>query len=335
MENDMSVKSDILAILEQHRNDPISGELIAEELNVSRAYVWKVIKKLKEEGYEILATPNLGYLLADSTDVISSEGIKPYLDEMNVNLPLFIYKTIDSTNTQAKKMAMDGAPHGTVLIAEEQTAGRGRRGRNFYSMSGLGIYMSFILRPELTAQDSVLITTAASVCVSRAIEQVTGIKTSIKWVNDLFYNKYKVCGILTEAVTDLETGGIDSLILGIGINYCLDSETIPKELKEIVGSLFHQKPTSITRNQLCAALINEVLNQCNHLTERDFLQEYKEKSLVLGSRIQILGNNEVIQAQAIDIDSSGGLIVRYDSGEIATLNSGEISIRTLPTTPTY
>lgn len=331
----MSAKSDILAILEQHRNNPISGEAIATELKVSRAYVWKVIKNLKEEGYHIKATQNLGYILEDSTDVISKEGIIPHLVPSNRDNTIHIYKSIDSTNIQAKKLALDGAPHGTVLIAEEQTAGRGRRGRNFYSMSGLGIYISFILRPQLSFQDSVLITTAASVAASRAIEQVTGIKTGIKWVNDLFYGKRKVCGILTEAVTDLESGQIDALVLGIGINYCLDQTTIPSELKEIVGSLFDEKPATITRNQLCATLINEVMELCNHLSERSFLTEYKEKSLVIGERIKIISNEDITEAFAVDIDSSGGLIVQLDSGEMKILNSGEISIRTIAPTPNY
>lgn len=331
----MSVKSDILSILEQNRTEPVSGEAIASKLNISRAYVWKTINKLKEEGYQIIATPNLGYILDQNTDVISCEGLVPLLKEGYRNHPISVYKTIGSTNTEAKKMAVDGAPHGTVLISEEQTAGRGRRGRSFYSTNGLGIYISFVLKPELTVQDSVLITTAASVAVSRAIEKVTGIQTQIKWVNDLFYQKKKICGILTEAVTDCETGCIDSLILGIGINYCLDPNCIPEELRAIVGSLFEQKPEKITRNHLCAALINEVLDLCEHLTEREFLKEYKEKSMVLGNRILVIGQGHPVPATAIDIDSTGGLVVRFDSGETKTLNSGEITIRTLPQTPNY
>lgn len=329
----MSIKSDILSILEQHRTEPISGENIANQLNISRAYVWKMIKKLKEEGYQIEATPNLGYILAQGSDVISKEGILPHLSKRYQENPIFVYKSIDSTNTEAKKMAVDGAVHGTVLIAEEQTAGRGRRGRSFYSTNGLGIYISFVLKPDLTLQDSVLITTAASVAVSRAIEKVTGLQTQIKWVNDLFYQKQKVCGILTEAVTDCDTGCIDSLILGIGINFCLNQDSIPDELKAIVGSLYQTQPEAVTRNQLCGALINEVLDLCDHLAEREFFQEYKEKSLVLGNRILVIGKDDPIPAMAIDIDATGGLIVQYDSGEIVTLNSGEITIRTLPAAP--
>lgn len=329
----MSVKSDILSILEQNRTEPVSGEAIASRLNISRAYVWKMIKKLKEEGYQIVATPNLGYILDQDTDVISKEGILPYLAAPYQALPLFVYKSIDSTNTEAKKMAVNHAEHGTVLIAEEQTAGRGRRGRTFYSTNGLGIYISFILKPDITLQDSVLITTAASVAVNRAIEKVTGLETKIKWVNDLYYQDHKVCGILTEAVTDCDTGCIDSLVLGIGINFCLDSSSIPEELKNVVGSLFDHKPANITRNHLCAELINEVMQISDHLTERSFLSDYKKKSMVIGERILVIGQGEGVPAKAIDIDPNGGLIVQLDHGERKTLNSGEITIRRLPTPP--
>lgn len=323
----MSIKSDILSILEQNREEPVSGEVIASKLNVSRAYVWKAINKLKEEGYQITATPNLGYILNHDTDVISKEGILPNLAEELQSNELLVYKSIDSTNTEAKKLAVSGTAHGTVIISEEQTAGRGRRGRSFFSPRGLGIYMSFILRPTINVQDSVLITTAASVAVSRAIEKVTGIQVKIKWVNDLFYQDKKICGILTEAVTDCDTGCIDSLILGIGINFCLDSVSIPEDLRGIVGSLYEVKPEGMTRNLLCAQIINEVMELCQHLAERNFLKEYKEKSMVIGERILVIGQGEPVPARAIDIDSSGGLIVEFDSGQQKTLNSGEISIR--------
>lgn len=323
----MSVKSEILSILEQNREEPISGEAIASRLNVSRAYVWKAINKLKQEGYHITATPNLGYILNHETDVLSKEGILPALNESLQGNEILVYKTIDSTNTEAKKLAVSGAAHGTVIISEEQTAGRGRRGRSFYSPKGLGIYMSFVLKPTIHVQDSVLITTAASVAVSRAIDKVTGIQTKIKWVNDLFYKDKKICGILTEAVTDCDTGCIDSLILGIGINFCMDPAFVPVELKEIVGGLFETKPADITRNLLCAQIINEVMELCDHLTEREFLHEYKEKSMVIGERILVIGQGEPTPAQALDIDSTGGLVVEFDSGEQQTLTSGEISIR--------
>ena len=323
----MSIKSDIIAILEQNRDNPTSGEAIANQLEVSRAYVWKTIKKLKEEGYKIEATQNRGYILSSNNDIISIEGIQPFLLPQYQDLSIEVYKSIDSTNTEAKKRAVSFASHGSVIISEEQTAGRGRRGRSFFSPKGLGIYMSFILRPDVNSQDSVLITTATSVAVSRAIEKVTGIKCQIKWVNDLYYQNKKVCGILTEAVSNFETGEIDSIILGIGVNFCFDTDTLPNDLKDIAGSLYTTKPESVTRNMLCAHIINEVMTICDHLNERVFLTEYKEKSMVLGKMVYVIGQDDKVPALAMDLDSSGGLIVRFESGEVKTLNSGEISIR--------
>lgn len=325
----MSIKSKILSILEEHRNTPISGESIASNLNISRAYVWKTIRQLKEDGYEIIATPNLGYMLGHESDVLSKEGILLSLNEEYKQLPIYVYDTIDSTNNEAKKRAVSGACHGTVVVSNEQSAGRGRRGRNFYSPKGSGIYISFVLRPELNLQDCVRITTAASVAVSRAIEKTAHIKTQIKWVNDLFYEGKKVCGILTEAVTDCDTGCIDSIILGIGVNVCMKSDQIPFDLKTIAGSLFEEKPTFLTRNQLCAHMIHEVLTVCTHLMDPSVMQEYKEKSLVLGKHVLVHGPSAPKPATAMDIDCSGGLTVQYDDGQIETLHSGEISIRML------
>lgn len=323
----MSVKNDILSILEQNRNEPISGEAIATKLNVSRAYVWKAINKLKEEGYDISASPNLGYILSNSNDMISKEGILPFLHPAYQNNTIYVYKTISSTNTEAKRLALNNAMHGTVVISEEQSAGRGRRGRSFYSPKGLGIYISFVLHLDLSIQDAVLITTAASVAVHRAIKEVTNIDTKIKWVNDLYYQEKKICGILTEAVTNIETGQIDSLVVGIGLNFNLPKESIPDELKEIVGSLYSEKPTNITRNMLCAEIMNQLFDLINDLPKCDFLTDYKKHSMVLGKKIYIINGNQKETATAIDIDSAGGLIVKLDDGTIKTLNTGEISIR--------
>ena len=222
----MSSKSNILQILEKNRGTYVSGEELAQQLQISRSAIWKAISELKKEGYQIISVTNKGYCLSDATDVISAEGIGPYLTNGSQDM-IHVFKTVDSTNLVAKKMALEQAPHGTVVLAEEQTAGRGRMGRSFHSPAGSGIYMSFILRPNLTSNDAVLITTAASVAVARAIEEVTHIHTGIKWVNDVYMNGKKICGILTEALTDFESGGIESIILGIGINFSTAVSSFP------------------------------------------------------------------------------------------------------------
>ena len=187
----MSSKSKILQILEKNRETYVSGEELAQQLQISRSAIWKAISELKKEGYQIISVTNKGYCLSDETDVISAEGIGPHLTYGSQDM-IHVFKTVDSTNLVAKKMALEQAPHGTVVLSEEQTAGRGRMGRSFHSPAGSGIYMSFILRPNLISNDAVLITTAASVAVARAIEEVTQIHTGIKWVNDIYINGKRI-----------------------------------------------------------------------------------------------------------------------------------------------
>ena len=321
----MSVKNEVLHILEQYKGKSISGQDLAEKLGVSRTAVWKSIKSLKDEGYLIDGISNKGYSLSLSSDVLSSEGIKPFLkDEFN-EIPITVYKTINSTNTEAKILATSNAKHGTVILSEEQTNGRGRMGRNFYSPAESGIYMSIILKPNLNIADSVLITTATAVAVCLAIDKFTKFESKIKWVNDIFINDKKVCGILTEAVTDVESGTINSVIVGIGLN--VKTELFPTEIKDIAGSIFNSNDNSFIRNQLAAEIINNVLSMCNKLEDRNFLKIYKERSMIIGEKIRYSKNNQWFEGYAEDIDDFGGLVVFHDDGYKEILHSGEISVR--------
>ena len=208
----MSVKSEILHILESNKGENISGQELADLLGVSRTAVWKAINLLKDEGYPIESVQNKGYSLSTSSDFLSSEGIRLYLNEEFRDIPLAVYKTIESTNTEAKLLAVQNADHGTIIVSEEQTKGRGRFGRDFFSPSESGIYMSIILKPKLNIENSVLVTTATAVAVCEAIDKFTDQEPQIKWVNDIFIGDKKVCGILTEAVTNFESGMMDSRI---------------------------------------------------------------------------------------------------------------------------
>ena len=286
----MGLKQEILKLLEENREQYLSGQEIANRLSFSRTAVWKSIKALKEDGYEI--------------DAIE------------------VHQQIDSTNTEAKKQAMNGAPHGTVILAEEQTAGRGRLGRTFYSPKGTGIYMSMILRPNLHLSQSIHVTTSVAVAICQVIERLTNQKPQIKWVNDIYLNQQKICGILTEAGTDFERGNVEYLILGIGLN--VHTKHFPVELQAIAGSL---NPEVVTRNQICAHLLNEIFPLCEDFSHPFLLDEYKSRSNVLGKWITFIQNQQRYEALAEDIDGQGGLKVRLKSGEQMTLNSGEVSIR--------
>ena len=325
----MLIKGKVLKILEENKGRNISGEEIAKTLNISRTSIWKAINSLRNEGYVINAVTNKGYSLATNTDFISKEGISLYLNKSCSDIEIYNYKTISSTNEIAKNLALSGAKHGTVVISEEQTAGKGRMGRAFYSPANTGIYMSIILRPNLTAMDSVLITTSSSVIICESIKKVTGIDCQIKWINDIYLNNKKVAGILTEASTNFESGTIDYLILGIGINFNQPKDDFPDELKSIASSLFNNNNNNINRNMLCAEIISNILDMIPRIKNYDFISEYKKRSIVLNQEIIYISSGISSKGKAININCDGSLVVEHDDGSIKILNSGEVSIRRL------
>jgi BirA family biotin operon repressor/biotin-[acetyl-CoA-carboxylase] ligase len=247
------------------------------------------------------------------------------------NAKISVYPSVDSTNTIAKQ-ATD-AEHGTVIIADSQTAGKGRYGRDFFSPPGHGIYMSLILRrPQIWLSAPTMVTSFTAVAVCEAIEKLCPGKTpKIKWVNDIFLNGKKICGISTEAATDFVTGEIDRIIVGIGINFTTP-DNIPSEFKNIIGAVYGEnEPPETTRNQLTAEILNNMaaLDTQANQSEAKLIENYKTRMLMLGEIITVTSTatNQSYQATALDIDNTGQLIIKKESGEIATLSSGEISIR--------
>lgn len=226
-------------------------------------------------------------------------------------------------------MALESAEQGSAVLAEEQSAGRGRLGRSFFSPRGNGLYMSVILRPKADVSNAVLITTAAAVGVCRAIDTVTGRHPQIKWVNDLYLNEKKICGILTEAVTNFETGVIESVVVGIGINFKGSQSTLPEELRHKAGFLYTDEPPATTRNHLAAEIINQLCILCDTLELRSFLPEYRMRSMIIGEQIRFLRNQVWSEALAVDIDDNGGLIIALSDNKRETLSSGEVSVRRL------
>lgn len=322
----MTVKNRTLQVLENHKGQFFSGEELAQQLNVSRTSIWKAIKALQEEGYHITAVPNKGYSLSAESDIISKQSVGKYLGTESI-FDIEVFKTIDSTNDMAKLKASQGAKEGTVIIAEEQTKGKGRNGRSFFSPTSTGIYLSLILRPRINAKDSLCITTAAAVAVAKSIEKITKQEAKIKWVNDIYIGDKKVCGILTEAAFNLEAGGLEYAVLGIGINVKTPKDGFPKELRSIATTLGCEK------NDIRSILIAEILKNFWHyyenLTDKEYLQEYRERCMALGKEVLILSqkqeHNET--ATALDITEDFGLLVKTTSGEEKVLSSGEISIK--------
>ena len=322
----MSTKTRVLALLEAQRGESISGERLAGMLDVSRNAVWKAVKELQKEGYDIVAVTNKGYCLSDENDIVSIAGIKPFLSEKSQPYAnkIQIYKSLESTNKTAKEMAVAGAAHGTVIISDCQTMGRGRYSRNFFSPAG-GLYMSLVLRPEgLRFENPTAVTAFAAVAVCEAIESISHKVPEIKWVNDIFLDGKKVCGILTEAVTDFESGGLDWIVLGIGINVSIPTEDFPTELQPLATSLYPEGKRPGVRNQLAAEILNRILGYKTPPQEAEIFDKYKKRLMVLGKKITVIQNQEEFCATAVDIDAAGHLVVKKESGETIVLVSGEI-----------
>lgn len=321
----MTVKSRLLELLEQHKGETLSGEALAGELQCTRAAVWKAVKALREEGYAIEAGTNKGYMLSRDSNRLSVEGIRLYLNRPDVYLKL--YREAGSTNQLAKQAAVSGeAGHGSFVIAQQQTAGRGRRGRSFYSPEDAGLYLSVVLEPKgETLQESLLLTTAAAVAVYKAVQKVCGISLDIKWVNDLYFHGRKVCGILTEAITDFESGNIEYAIVGIGLNLYCAAVGYPEELQGIAGALYPDETSAsgIDRNLLTAEIVNFLLEETAHLK---LSSVYVEHNMIPGREITIMDGSRSRHARALDICPDGCLRVEEEDGTISVLSYGEVSV---------
>lgn len=321
----MTTKENIISLLEQNRGKSVSGEEIAQKLAISRTAVWKTINSLKQEGYEIDAVNNRGYCLSEKCDILSASGILSYLSPQTGIQKIYVFNEVTSTNLVAKELAQAGAPSGTIIVAGQQTAGRGRMGRSFISPPG-GIYLSMIIRPQITSEKSIFYTTAACVGVCRAIEHISNKKPLIKWVNDIYLDGKKVCGILTEAATDIESGGIEYLILGIGLNFATKKNSIPDEMAEIMTSMYIEGNPPITRNQMAANIINSVKDALSFDELIKTMDEYKRRSFIIGKKVLVSKGNSKRIATAIKITDNAHLCVRYEDGALEELFSGEVSI---------
>lgn len=323
----MSVLADkILEILEQKRGESISGEELAQVLSVTRGAVWKAIRTLRERGHQIEAVTNRGYCLSPWSDLLTAAAIRQNLDEKYRDIPIDIAQIVTSTNDIAKSAILQGAVHGSIFLAEEQTAGRGRRGREFFSPARTGLYMSVVLKPLIQTSDAVLYTLATAVVVCRVLEEELDIKPQIKWVNDIFYNNKKVCGILTEASSDVESGMIESLVVGIGINVTTTEESFPDQLQTVAGSVTSGK-CGFIRARLAARIVSELLKETEVFSRELILKEYKERSFMLGQDILFYEKNAWHKAHVLDIDENGGLIIMDSSHNRRTLYSGDISVK--------
>lgn len=246
------------------------------------------------------------------------------LNHLKSEVSIIPFETTDSTNTQAKlycgQFKNDGITSPVLFIANHQNGGKGRLGRSFYSPADSGLYMSLLINAEEIENDIICLTTATAVCVANAIKSLCNINPQIKWVNDIYIENKKVCGILCEAVTNPDTMKIEYIIIGIGVN--VSTTHFPNEIKDIATSL----PVKVNKNKLCACITDNIIEELSHISDRSFVEKYKELCMVLGKEITYFENDEKKQATAIDINQNGGLVIKTESGE-KTLSTGEISIR--------
>lgn len=321
----MSNKSGVLNILERERGGFVSGSELGRELHMSRNCVWKAMNELREEGYIIDSVKGLGYRLSDGDAALTAPGIEKHAGD---GFFATVYSETDSTNTRLKLLAEAGAPEWTVVAASKQTAGRGRLGRSFFSPEATGLYMSVLVRPRLRAEDALLMTTAAAVATARAIEAEFGVSAGIKWVNDILVDGRKVCGILTEAALDVESGRLRYAVVGIGVNISEPEGGFPPDIAAVAGSLCGRAPVNAeSRNRLAGRILAEFAALYRALPARGFMEEYAARSVVVGREVDILASGGRRRALAVSIDGDAHLIVRFPDGSEETLSSGEVSVR--------
>ncbi len=321
----MKTTEKVLGFLEKNKGKYVSGGSIASDLGLSRNSVWKAIKTLQDKGYEIGAVTNKGYILTENNNLVSAQSVQKFITAENIRIEY--REVVESTNTLVKKMAESGEKEGFVLLAGEQTAGRGRLGRNFSSQKGTGVYFSILLRPDMKPSESLLITTCAAVSVAKAIEKNTAKMTSIKWVNDIYMRDRKVCGILTEASFDLECGKLSYAVLGIGINMYFPENSLPEDIRGIAGSVFDEQPDGDMVSKIVADVINIFFDEYKVLVGKHFLFDYCSRSYLDGKAINVIKPDGTKEAVAIDIDNDFRLHVRYPDGKEEYLSTGEVSTK--------
>lgn len=322
------MKEKILKILKDSRDEFVSGEKISESLGVSRASIWKYINIIKQDGYEIEAISRKGYRIISSPDILTFEEIKDFLSTQHIGKNIVYYDSIGSTNSKAKELAESGQEHGTVVISEEQTLGRGRLGRNWVSPKYKGIWMSIILRPNIITENISQITLIGAAAVQKAIMKM-GVKTSIKWPNDIVLNNKKVCGILTEMSGEVDH--INYLVMGIGINVNFEEQDIPFDLKDVATSLTLESGKYMDRKLLISNVLNIFEELYNDFVQGGNVAETigicRKNSLLIGKEIQLINRGKVTKAKAIDISDKGELVIENHQGTLEYIVSGEVSVR--------
>lgn len=317
------MKERILQLLKQAPGY-LSGQALSAELGISRNAVWKHIRALREQGYVIHSMTNKGYCLDSVPDILSPAEISDGLRSKKIGRHIYYYEETDSTNNRAKQEA-DNAPDGSVFLAEIQTGGKGRLGRNWSSAPGVGVWNSILLKPGLPPASTVQITLLAGLAVCRTLRALSNVDAQIKWPNDIVADGKKICGILTEMSAEMER--VNYVVCGIGIN--VNTPSFPSELETRAASLYTLTGKTYDRRQVARRLYEEfelLYEQFLHDGAETLLPAYKEYCITLGREVSVLSGHETLSGRACDITPEGCLIVLTEKGKI-TVNAGEVSVR--------
>lgn len=326
----MQVKKAVADCLVQAEGQFVSGVTLAEKLGVTRNAVWKAVQALQKEGYPIETQKKSGYRLRQELDFLTKAGVERLLRTQTIGRTLEVLPEVDSTNARCRELGRQGAPHGTVVAANCQTAGKGRQGRTFCSPPGTGLYFTVLIRQTMPLQDAAVLTACAAVATARVIDALCGTWTQIKWVNDLYLDGKKCCGILTEGEVSLESGMLESAVIGIGVNVRETQKSLPPELQESVTSLEEAvSGCRIQRARLLAEILYELETMLPTLSQRRFLEEYRNRSCLIGKTVEVFfDNGNRKKAAVVEIADDCGLVIRDRFGNVETLHSGEVHIGT-------
>ena len=324
------MRSVLLEILREHTEEPISGEELAKKLGISRTAIWKNIQVLKKEGYAIEALPKKGYVLTKSTEKLLPRELERVLTTKWLGREFCYKDTTTSTNDICKQMAAGGSKEGLVCLAEEQSGGKGRLSRGWFSPKGEGLWFSLLLTPKFMPQEASKCTLLAAVAVVKAVNSYAGVEASIKWPNDILLQGKKLVGILTEM--NAEFGHINYIVVGIGINVSVPEKTLPTEFRSSAISLQQVAQEKILRTELLAkVLVNfeELYEVVEEKGFRPILDQWRQYASTLGQLVKVVAPEETYQGKAVDIDDDGLLIVAREDGRQTKVLAGDVSIRGL------
>ena len=323
----ISIKEKILSTLKNAKGAPVSGQKLADELHISRTMVWKHLKNIEEDGYVIEAIKKKGYILQSIPDLVTPEQITPHMNTKHLGRNIEYYKTCESTQIIASDKARTGAPHGTVIISEEQTAGKGRLDRSWDSTANKGIWMSVIIRPPISPDRAAQFTLVSAVAITQAIQEVTSLTPQIKWPNDILLNGKKVTGILTELQAEMDI--VHSIIIGIGVNVNQELSAFDESVQNIATSLKMENGEQVDRALLVSKILYYLEKYGNLYVEEGFKPIkilWESHNCTIGKRIRATMLRETLEGVALGITNDGILELKLDSGEIRGIYSADIQL---------